>query len=59
MEHILMLAGIFASGVIFGLVIGPDAERENSAHVNGWIAGHEFAKQQARAAIAKAVGEGE
>lgn len=36
----------FAFGVLVGLLIGPDSERERSAHVDGWLHGYHFGRRQ-------------
>jgi hypothetical protein len=43
--------GAFFAGVIVGLIIGPDSEREHSAKTDGWIAGFTFARRSSRAVI--------
>jgi hypothetical protein len=34
----------FALGVIVGLWLGPDGEREDAASVNGWLSGAQFTR---------------
>lgn len=52
------VAAAFALGVIFGLVFGPDSEREYRAKVDGWLSGYKFAKDSTTSPASSTTGEG-
>ena len=46
----MTLIAIFVAGLIAGLLIGPDSEREFAARVDGWLSGHAQGIEARRAA---------
>lgn len=40
-----LLIAVFGLGVLVGLIIGPDSEREYRAKVDGWLSGYKFARR--------------
>ncbi len=43
-DTLFFVLAAFALGVIVGLIIGPDSEREHVARVDGWLSGFKFAR---------------
>lgn len=39
-------AALFCLGVLLGLILGPDSEREHARRIDGWIEGYRFARRQ-------------
>lgn len=46
MSGLMFALAWFAFGVLVGLVVGPDSEREYGARAEGWEAGYQFAQDE-------------